>query len=67
MGVAETDCIAVVGPYVVEDAFYRRASNDETELCQHGGKDVTSKSGLNDVGSIKTVDTTARQLWRRPG
>jgi hypothetical protein len=55
--VTETDCITVICPYVVEDTFDGRTGNIQTELSKHGRQHVPSKSGLDNIGSIKTIDT----------
>ena len=57
VGVAETYCVAIVCPYVVEHTLDGRARNVESELSEHGRQDMPSKGRLDHIGSIETIDT----------
>lgn len=59
MCIAETDCVTIICPDVVENVFHGGTADLEAKLHEHGVKNSTSDCRLDDVGSIKTINTTA--------
>lgn len=59
MCIAETNCVTIICPDVVENVFHGGTADLEAKLHEHGVKNSTSDCRLDDVGSIKTINTTA--------
>lgn len=59
MCIAKTDSVTIISPDVVENAFHSGTADLEAKLHEHRVKDSTSDCRLDDVRSIKTVNTTA--------
>lgn len=59
MRIAKTDSVTIISPDVVENAFHSGTTDLEAKLHEHRVKDSTGDCRLDDVRSIKTVNTTA--------
>lgn len=71
MGVAQAQHVAVVCPHcvsgpptvsfltVIEHPFDGRVLQGEAQLSQHCGQYVPRECGLDDIGSVQTIDAAA--------
>lgn len=57
MRIATTDNVTIIRPDIVENVFHSGSADLEAKLHEHRVKNSTSDRRLDDVGSIKTVNT----------